>query len=196
MKFALPVKAVINAQKCQAKYDVRYYLEGFHVTKGSVVATNGHYLYQANLKNCELPDYMQALVGDNELPESVIINMVQQIKPPIKRAGCEYVLFEIAENDVIATTIDHLGGKIAVYLGKVVDGKFPDVNKIIPSEVESNFAEIGINADYLKKLHEICDGNFKAVHMKCHGQDKPIVFDIKVLNCHYESKFVLMPLKI
>ena len=196
MKFALPIKAVINAQKCQAKNDVRYYLSGFHVTKSCIEATNGHYLYQAKLKECELPEHLAQHVGSNDLPKSLIINVVQQIKEPTKKHGCEYVMFEIEGNDAIATTINQFGGKIAVYLGQVIDGRFPGTEKIIPKDEDSDFSEIVINADYLKKLHEICDGNFKSVHMKCFGQNKPILFEVKSINTLYESKFIVMPLKI
>lgn len=196
MKFALPIKAVINAQKCQSKNDVRFYLCGFYVTKEAVESMNGHYLYQAKLKECELPDYLTHHVGENDLPESLIINMVQQIKDPIKKHGCEYVLFEVVGSDVIATPINQFGGKIAVYLGQIVDGKFPETKKIIPENVDTDFGEVGVNADYLKKLYEVCDGDFKTVHMKCHGQNKPILFEIKTLSHLYESKFVVMPLKI
>lgn len=197
MKFALPINAVINAQKCTAKKDTRYYLEGFHVSKEAISATNGHYLYSAKFKSFEYPESITENHKLDELPDSMIIKMKQPIKKPAAKRGCEFVVFEVTDSKVVATTIDQFGSEIGCFLGLVVDGRFPDVSKVIPSEKEKeDFDLIGFNADYLKKLQEVCEGSFKSVMMKCHRQNKAAVFEISTLSTHYEPIFVLMPIRI
>ena len=196
MKFILPIQAVINAQHCVASCDVRYYLEGFHVTKQSVQATNGHYLYQAKLKEIEYPDYLPEWRCDFELPESMIIKMKQIIKKPIKKSGCEFVVFEVEESKVIATTIDMFGKSIGVFLGEVVDGRFPDAERVRPKGKQKPCSQIGFNSAYLKKVDQVSDGAYSSVKLKTYGEHKPAVFEILPLNEHYNAVFVLMPIRL
>lgn len=196
MKFILPIKAVINAQKCIANRDVRFYLEGFHVTKQTVEATNGHYLYQATMKQFEYPSYICEMDIDNQLPESMIIKMKQPIKQPAKRLGCEFVIFDVEDSKVIATTVDQYGLDVGVFLGEVVEGRFPDCEKVIPKgEVECH-SQVGFNANYLKKLSEIT-GYTGHVKMQSYGEQKAAVFTVlDHVNMHFDAVFVVMPIRL
>ena len=194
MKFILPMQAVINAQHCTATNDIRYYLEGFHVTKQAVQATNGHYLYQAKLKEIEYPDYLPDWRNDFELPDAMIIRMKQPIKKPIKKSGCQFVTFEVEESKVIATTIDQFGKSIGVFLGEVIDGRFPDAERVIPKGEQESHVQIGFNSAYLKKVHQVSDGQFASVKLKTYGENSAAVFEIIGFNEHYEGLFVLMPI--
>lgn len=196
MKFILPLKAVINAQSCVSKGDIRYYLDGFHVTKSAVESTNGHYMYQAKMKNFEYPDYLPDWKSSFDLPESMIINMKQSIKKPIKMTGCEFVIFEVNESEVIAKTINQHGGTIGVYLGEVVEGKFPDTSKVIPSGEPEPYSQIGFNSSYLKKVDQVSDGKFSSVKLKTYGENKAAVFEIMSHSDHYDAIFVLMPIRL
>lgn len=198
MKFILPINAVTNAQKCVAKYEVRYYLEGFHVTKKAVEATNGHYAYRAKLKEFALPEYLANHAEGCELPESMIIKMKQPIKKPAKSSGCEFVFFDVQDSKVIATTIDQFGGEAGCFLGSVIDGKFPDVEGLVIQTGEpENHSQVGYNADYLKKLSEVCDTEFKSVKLQSYGEDKASVFEIiNPINMFYDAIFVLMPIRL
>ncbi|AUR98053.1 hypothetical protein NVP1246O_46 [Vibrio phage 1.246.O._10N.261.54.E10] len=196
MKFILPLQAVINAQHCVATREIRYYLEGFHVTKTAVESTNGHYLYQAKLKDIEYPDYLPDWRNNFELPDSMIIKMKQIIKKPIKKTGCQFVTFEIEESKVIATTIDQLGRPIGVFLGEVVDGRFPDAERVIPKGEQESHVQIGFNSAYLKKVHQVSDGQFASVKLKTYGENSAAVFEIMSLNEHYSAVFVLMPIRL
>lgn len=196
MKFILPLQAVINAQHCVATSDIRYYLEGFHVTKTAIESTNGHYLYQAKLKEIEYPDYLPDWRDSFELPDSMIIKMKQAIKAPIKRAGCQFVTFEVEGLKVIATTIDMFGQPIGVYLGEVVDRRFPGTEKVIPKGNPEPYAQIGFNSAYLKKVDQVSEGKFSSVKLKTYGENKAAVFEILSLNEYYTSLFVLMPIRL
>lgn len=196
MKFILPLQAVINAQHCTATNDIRYYLEGFHVTKSAIQATNGHYLYQAKFKEIEYPDYLPEWRCDFELPDSMIIKMKQTIKSPVKKLGCQFVTFEIEESKVIATTIDGFGRPVGVFLGEVVDGRFPDAERVIPSGEQEPYSQIGFNSAYLKKVYQVSEGKLSSVKLKTYGENKAAVFEILSLSEHYEAVFVLMPIRL
>ena len=197
MKFALPIGSVINAQKCTAKNDIRFYLNGFHVTKDGISATNGHYIYHAKLKDFEYPERITENHDIGEMPVSIIIKMKQPIKKPTAKSGCDFVIFDVTDTKVIATTVNQFGGEIGCFLGETIDGRFPDINKVIPSgDEKEDFASISFNADYLKKLSDVSDGRFKAVTMKCYGQKKAVLFEISSSSAHYEPIFVLMPIRI
>jgi DNA polymerase III sliding clamp (beta) subunit (PCNA family) len=196
MKFILPLQAVINAQHCVATNDIRHYLEGFHVTKTAIESTNGHYLYQAKLKGIKYPDYLPDWRDSFELPDSMIINMKQTIKAPIKKSGCQFVTFEVEDSKVIATTIDMFGKPIGAYLGEVVDGRFPDTERVIPKGDPEPCAQIGFNSAYLKKVDQVSEGKFSSVKLKTYGEHKAAIFEIMSINDHYSSIFVLMPIRL
>lgn len=196
MKFILPTQAVLNAMKCTATADVRYYLDGIHVTKDSVEATNGHFLYQAKLKDCKIPEAIEELGYDFEMPDSMIIRMKQKIAKPVKRSGCQFILFEVNGGEVIATPLSQHGQKMACYLGEIVDGKFPDCDRVIPSGEKEDFECVGFNSAYLKKIDEISDGKYGSVKLKLFGENKAAIFEIMSHSEHYEAIFVLMPIRL
>lgn len=196
MKFILPTQAVLNAMKCTATNDPRYYLEGIHVTKSSVEATNGHYLYQAKLKELKIPDAIKDLGYDFEMPDSIIIRMKQKIAKPVKKSGCEFMLFEINGCDVVVTPLNQFGQKMACYLGEIIEGRFPDCDRVIPTGEKEDFECVGFNSAYLKKLDEVSDGRYGSVKLKLFGENKVAIFEIMSHSEHYEALFVLMPIRL
>jgi DNA polymerase III subunit beta len=196
MKFILPIDAFLNASKCVEINDPRYYLEGVHVTKNTIEATNGHYLYQAKIKEFEYPDCIKEMSLDSINPESMIIKMIQPVKKPAKTQGCEFIIFDVNENKVIATTVNQFGRELAVYLGEVIEGIFPDARRVIPSGGGESTPLIGLNAGYLKKLSEVCGGRFKSVKMNTFGDNKPVMFEVIDYDKHYSATFTLMPIRL
>lgn len=196
MKFILPINAVINAQKCVATQDPRFYLEGFHITKKAIEATNGHCLYQAIFKDFEYPDFLPDWRSSFELPDSMIVRMKQHIKKPAKKNGCDFVIFEVEESKVIATTINQFGEPVGVYLGEVVDGRFPDCERVIPTGDPECHKQIGFNSAYLKRLDQVSDSKYSSVKLKSYGETKAAVFEIIGLDQYYSAIFVIMPIRL
>lgn len=196
MKFILPTQAVLNAMKCTATADVRYYLEGIHITKDSVEATNGHYLYQVKLKEFEVPDAIKELGYEFEMPESMIVRMKQKIAKPAKRSGCQFILFDVNGDEVVVTPLNQFGQKMACYLGEAVEGRFPDCNRVIPTGEKEDFECVGFNSAYLKKLDEVSDGKYGSVKLKLFGENKAAIFEIMSHSEHYNALFVLMPIRL
>ena len=114
------------AQQFQGKNDVRYYLNGICLSKdGRIKATNGYILFVAP-HHCELK-------------EDIILN-IKGIVP----AGADTAIIDIDQRIVFfddrAETVKRLN---------VVDGEFPDVDKVTPSGKPKPISEIALGGELL-----------------------------------------------
>ena len=140
----------INAQLIRAaqanqanKKDIRYYFCGIHLsTKGDVVGTNGHTLFQAKHDwiDCDL------------LPDDVIINIDGNIP-----ASARSVRIELPDSlDTSLTgTLTTDGGKI--FKVDLIDGRYPDFNRVIPERLskENLYSNaIAVDASLLAKTEK------------------------------------------
>ena len=119
------------AQMMQPKNDVRYYLNGvFLGANGDIVATDGHTLFYA-------PSSFEA--GQIE---DTIINIEGLIPKNVETA-----FFDFERKVIIA------GKKTLPFT--VIEGKFPDYNRVIPKEDAPDSFYIHIAPKYLKKVHDV-----------------------------------------
>lgn len=123
MKFEIRTDTLRAAVQFAATKDVRFYLVGVYVTKGRIVATDG-----TIMGVFEAP----GAAGDVILP----LALVQQVLKAAKKAGLVEV--EILESRVSMT----VGG--ATFSGALVDGKFPDYRRIIPTETSGEMAQFDL----------------------------------------------------
>jgi DNA polymerase III subunit beta len=115
-------------QYAMAQQDIRYYLNGLLLSLGpegvTVVATDGHRLALAKLEiSLELP------VAEVILPRKAIVELAKLLGDTD-----EPVTFEILDNQV-----RFVFGRIS-FVTKVVDGKFPDYQKVVPSSYKKHFS--------------------------------------------------------
>ncbi|MEW9899916.1 DNA polymerase III subunit beta [Chitinivorax sp. PXF-14] len=123
--FALPQKTLKHllsqVQYSMAHQDIRYYLNGLCiVTDGrelKLVATDGHRLA---LVSHELDGEVEK--SDLILPRKTVLELYKQLGD-----SDDAVNIEIGQNQVRFTFAD------VVLTSKVVDGKFPDYNRVIPT---------------------------------------------------------------
>lgn len=109
-----------RVQFAMAQQDVRYYLNGALLqvigNQLTVVATDGHRLsYTMEL----LPDYHEKI--EAIIPRKTIFELIKLLSP-----SDEMVKMTLRSNQV-----EFLFGNIEL-LSKVIDGKFPDYNRVIP----------------------------------------------------------------
>jgi len=139
-KFTLPAKSFIKlidkTKFAMSNEETRYYLNGvyFHVNEGNLkaVATDGHRLASIDL---DIPE------GANGMPGIII---------PRKAVNEISKLLESQEEVQIALSdskIKFNAGKVEL-LSKVVDGTFPDYQRVIP---ENNTKALNISADDFKE---------------------------------------------
>ncbi|CAH1385607.1 DNA polymerase III subunit beta [Candidatus Nitrotoga sp. M5] len=126
-------KLFAMVQYAMAQQDIRYYLKGvLLVVDGGflkLIATDGHRLAYVVTKL------------DQEYPKSEIILPRKTVNELIKLLAetDEKIIFELAENQVRMTFSD------IILVSKVIDGKFPDYERVIPNytnEITLNRIEV------------------------------------------------------
>jgi len=125
-------------QYAMAQQDIRYYLNGLLVIVDAgtvtVVATDGHRLALASLDTHQ-PSPRQEVI----LPRKAVAELIKLLAD-----GEEPVRFEVLSNQVrfsFGTTF---------LVSKLVDGKFPDYKRVIPTGYQKHFA-----IDRLALLHAL-----------------------------------------
>ena len=143
------LKAVMMAA---AKKDIRYYLNGVMVRNGELAATNGH---MALLIQSESIKSDGEYIIDNDTLK-MIVNLYKVVKGDTR----------IEVVDSVAIT-----GKSKISITPV-DGKFPDINRVIPQEPSGEIAHF--NYEYLlacqKANGEFLGGKYPWVKLQHNGQ--------------------------
>ena len=128
MNFEIPKLAWLKAVSlAAAKKDVRYYLNGVMVRNGEMAATNGH---MALLIKSESIKSDGEYIIDNDT-----LKMIVTAHKGIKGDN------RVEVSDSVAIT-----GKNRISITPV-DGKFPDINRVIPQETSGEIAHF--NYEYL-----------------------------------------------
>ena len=152
MNFEIPKLAWLKAVMLSAaKKDVRYYLNGVMVRNGELAATNGH--MALIIKSESIKSDGEYIIGNDTL--KMIINLYKVIKGDNP----------IEVKDGMTTGI----GKLSI---TPVDGKFPDVNRVIPQDPSEEVAHF--NAEYLlacqKANEEFLDRKNVYIKLQHNGQ--------------------------
>ena len=154
MNFEIPKLAWLKAvMLAAAKKDVRYYLNGVMVRNGEMAATNGHMALMVK---------SEGIKSDGEyIIDNGTLKRVVTSHKGIK--GDNRV-------EVIDGVVTSGNRKVHITL---VDGKFPDVNRVIPQETSGEIAHF--NAEYLlacqKANGEFLGGKYHWVKLQHNGQD-------------------------
>lgn len=163
----------------QAKKDVRYYLNGIcFKADGRVSSTDGH----------------RAFVGgkhEGELTDDIILSIT---KSPTK--SYNYVEID-TETGIVSYHDGSLDIRVGVGLCEVIDGKFPDIDKVIPKET-SPTDRIGFNASYLsdvEKVAKLFNPKWSSVLFELNGHTNAAA--AKLTSPHGETAtIIVMPMRI
>lgn len=153
MNFEIPKLAWLKAvMMAAAKKDVRYYLNGVMVRNGEMTATNGHMVLLIR---------SESIKSDGEyIIDNDTLKMIVTSHKGIKGANRVEVV------DSMTTT-----GSSKIHITPV-DGKFPDVNRVIPQEPSGEIAYF--NAEYLlacqKANGEFLGSKYPWVKLQNNGQ--------------------------
>ncbi|HGJ5868518.1 hypothetical protein [Arsenophonus nasoniae] len=167
-------KALLSAMIFQAKCDIRYYLNG---------------ICFAPEKKLYAADGYRVFIGEHEtesLHESVIISI----------KGAKFTRFDKAQIDTqyrIVTYLDKDGLRVGAAICEVIEGKYPDINRVIPKESKP-VSEIGFNASYLadiEKVAKIYNPKYKSIKIKPNGNDSAAIVEL-----NKNTSVIIMPMKI
>ena len=143
---------LLLVQYAMAQQDIRYYLNGMLLVLNGdmlkVVATDGHRLAYASMK---LPTAVESL--EVILPRKAVQELVKLLGD-----GDEAVSLELAPAQVKFEIQD------VVLVSKVVDGKFPDYTRVIPTNYQKQFLiERSILQQALQRVAILSNEKFRGV---------------------------------
>lgn len=181
-EFTLNAKLVRAAMLFQAKFDVRWYLNGFRVTSQRIAATNGHVAWWHDFAEFEI---------DSEV--DYIIRITKAVP-----AKCDHVTFKFdSEKAGVAYCKTFEGLVLCVIYFEVIEGKYPDFAKIIPTDDPVPTAVIGVRAEYMhliEKAANIFNSRFGQLRMELRGQDRSIIFEMPSME--FNSTALVMPTRL
>lgn len=140
-KFTIPARHIKAAMIFQAKGDVRYYLNGIHLNKeeGRIESTNGHCLI--TLGSDEI----------KEIPKSMIIHVSGTVPASAFYADvtmindiCGVIEFRNGKGDRVPSH----GTRKRLFFD-VIEGRYPDIEKVLPSGNLVKTDKIGFNPEYM-----------------------------------------------
>lgn len=177
MNLVISKAALLSAMIFQAKKDVRYYLNGIcFAPDNKLYSTDGH----------------RAFIGEHEtegLNESVIVAI----------SGPKVTKFEKASIDTetgIVSYLDEDGERVSAGVCKVVDGRFPDVERLRSAHENQPVNEIGFNASYLadiEKAAKLYNPHFCGVKIKPGGSEKAAVVELN--GAFGNGQVLIMPMR-
>lgn len=174
MKFTIEAELIRAAMACQAKNDVRYYLNGILITaSGDVVGLDGHIAFRGN----------HTWRDDDD---SIIDDLILEIDGTIPLAAVT-VTFEINDSQGFAR-ID--SGKL--FSVNVIDGKYPNYERVIPCKKSDLYSTVlYLNVSLLAKAERVF-GKGAFISMYHRGPDNSILIECKAMT---GAVLVMMPLK-
>ncbi|QAY18001.1 DNA polymerase III beta subunit [Pseudoalteromonas phage C7] len=167
------------AQKFAAVNDPRYYLCGIRINGKHIEATNGHV----------------AVRMDSDV--STKRDLIVSFKGKIPAKAVETVL-TFKKGKETAYHYDGMMNLISAQLFDIVDGKFPELDKVIPTEMtKGEFPNI--NSIYLKLIHDAFAGgknDYFGAKAVSYGVGEKVVFKLPSLKNHTFGNpvIIIMPM--
>lgn len=168
-------KLIRAALVCAAKNDIRYYLNGIHINPKYIEATNGHVALR-----------MEHGIRTKK-------NIIVQFEGPVPaKAETTELVFN---KEAFAIHRDVFERRISITGIKLVDGLFPDMERVIPKKVDFSINPV-IQAKYLSYPEKMFgrERKFIPVQLQPSGEHGAVRFQFDpVINTTYGNpEFVVM----
>lgn len=169
-------KLIRAALVCAAKNDVRYYLNGVHITPKYIESTNGHVALR-----------MEHGIRTKK-------NIIVQFEGPVPaKAETTELVFN---KEAFAIHRDAFERRISITGIKLVDGRFPDMERVIPKKVDFSINPV-IQAEYLSYPEKMFgrERKFIPIQLRPSGEAGAvrIQFDPVINTAYGNPEFVVMP---
>lgn len=169
------------ADEFRAKGDIRNYLNGIHINKDFVQATNGHVAIQMKSEVKTSLDVIVRFKG--KIPKSAITTKL-----------------EFSKGKNIAYHYDGLNELISVQIFTIEEGKFPDFKKVLPEKLVVKNVHPTLSAEYMATAHKAFGNPRNRIAMKvvhCDDASKAVIYEVKSPSLHDcgEPLVVIMPMR-
>lgn len=186
---SIPAKAIHAATLFQAKGDLRYYLNGICLQKsGHVVGTNGHFAIRIKCESEFALDEDKIIAINGKVPPKADTAQIVFFKS--KQEG--YMYFE----DDNSIPVEKNGAR--EFCGfRVIDGKFPDITRVIPKGDLTAIDKIGLNLDYaatIGKAIKVLGNKTPHAAFKFRGADQSV--EVEASTPNGIATIILMPTRI
>lgn len=179
MKIKVNYAALESAQLCKAKNDARYYICGVAFMNGGILAsTNGHILFVCDGAH------------DGKFKETIILSIQ---KKPVTR----YDHAIVGTRSSYINYYDDNGEMIGVGLVKVIDGKYPDIVRVMNGFSPAPCDKVGFNTGYLAvigKISKMFNPKWSSVAIQLNGSINGAVSEIG--GSDGKAKLMIMPMRI
>lgn len=161
----------------RARGDVRFYLNGIRINKDYIEATDGH---RAVRMVSGLKTRLDVIIRFNgKIPKSAI-----KTKLSFKK------------NENVAYHYDGFNALISVQIFELIDGKFPDLNKVIPSDFKVDEMP-SLQAKYvgdIDKAFRRSNRDFISVKPVHCGKNDKVVYEFKdeIINTLFGNPMVII----
>ncbi|AHK11689.1 DNA polymerase III beta subunit [Shewanella sp. phage 1/41] len=176
----IPSKMLKAAQVCQAKCDIRYYLNGIHIKGSFVESTNGYVCVRMSMKK---PVRKERILNINGVV-------------PKKAHESEFVF---GKSESIVKHRDSKGQLLSIHVVEVIEGKYPDISRVMP-DVKKKLAteQIGLNTDYINMFGKMFGDrhSFNLAKFEFFGESSSVKITSvsPIVNEDYGSPvFIVMP---
>ncbi|AUR82906.1 hypothetical protein NVP1029O_73 [Vibrio phage 1.029.O._10N.261.55.A7] len=199
MKFIVPIQILRAAIVSAGKDDVRHYLNGVHFTHNRVDSTNGHVAYLASGKS-EIPSWF-----DSEFDKyDVIVKLLGKVPASTRQKCIQYAVFESDgdNNRMLVRYMNLYGEQIHIGHGEVVDGKFPNIPKLLASTRRSEKKlddDIGFNSEYLAMPNQMLGkGLFNTVKFEMFSENTAGIATLmrSGIVTGYKESMLIMPVRL
>lgn len=162
IKLCVPTIAWETARLFQANQDVRYYLNGIHLSDNKIESTNGHVMYRCEASEASMDcGFIDGL--EKQYPDLIIQEEgAKPTKAVHKKSAWVVIEVDQESNSAVIRYIASNGSTLAMQSANIIDGKYPDSDKVFSKKetdkkTECEF-EVGFNAEYLKKVTDAFSG--------------------------------------
>lgn len=180
----IPLQVLLASAIFVPSNDVRTYITYVKVEKGYVASTNGHCLFK-----CDIDDLDKEL--DLFIHPHQIKLLCIGVKAKDKKGDVVIEITKYDDRSVVVMRFD----KNAVTFDNIDVGKFPNPNRVIPSDDEVTNEMITLNWDYMAKMQKIGKilGNAIPPSIRSTGKNKPALIDFGEIK--FKAVGVVMPIK-
>ncbi len=175
--FKLDARQVKSAMVMQAKNDIRYYLNGLLIGGKKIVATDGHRMIVVDSEDATFDPTIFAIKG--ALPSSAV--------------KCEFVF--IGEDHGVVTCVNSKGQDMdKVIKFAIVEGRFPNYERVIPTGECGEYSEIAFNLEYMAdiaKSAKLLGSKYTLGKFKLYGDKVPTAV-VEISTPETKAKCIVM----
>ena len=187
-ELTVPAMLIKAAMLNQGQREVRYYLNGIYIDKekGRVCGSNGHTLFVGNHESFSDFDESVILRISGTIPARAVDANFVKIDE-----GCGYIYFTGARKKPVEAGN---GCQVRCFYD-VIEGKFPDIDKILEGKEAKAVDHIGVNPEYMERLAKVSKCvRARGCSMIFRGEHEAIEF--KIMNSDYDCKYIVMPMRL